>query len=56
MISEIGEYRALAGKSVISNPDNLIKAIRQQSPDEAVAAIEIICNRIIKKYGTKETS
>ena len=48
VIKPVWEYRNLAWKSVIENPDRLIEVIRTWSPDEAVASIEIIVNRKIK--------
>lgn len=48
IFQEQWEYRKLAWESVINNPDNLIKTIRTGTPDEAVAAIEIICDRRLK--------
>lgn len=43
------EYRTLFGKSVISNPERLAKAIQSGSADECVAALEIIAERVTKK-------
>lgn len=40
------EYRKLFGKSVISNPYKLAKAIQSGTADECVAAIEIISKRV----------
>jgi len=48
-VKQLWEYRRLAWKSVINNPNNLIEAIRNWEPDEAVACIEIIVNRKNKK-------
>lgn len=43
----VWEYRKIAWKSVINNPEKLIEAIRNWTPDEAVACLEIIVNRKI---------
>jgi hypothetical protein len=44
-----GEYRKLAWESVINEPDRLIETIRTWDSDEAVACLEIIADRRLKK-------